>query len=395
MARQISVAAFAITTIIAIFFGILFTPNGIPGIFHWAPNLHPILIGFNPSFAQSKHHIQRLRSLLHTIDLRRQHALVTGSNSGIGYEISKLLYRQGAHLTMVCITEQRCDEAMERIRNEQYDDDGDINYSREATVSSLIMDLSSLQSVQSAATTFLQRNTKLDMMFLNAGIYTAVDKFDSTKQLPLSVDGIEKVFATNVVGHHLLYCTLEPLLLKSNMARVVYTSSFMSYNPSLFFGHHDIFPTDLQSLNAGDSSWVQSVLTYSRSKLALILLTKSMVRRLQEQNVTNVYINAANPGLVRSPMQYDILGPLPSRYYRISKWIQDYQSMWTPMDASLTLLYLGVAIDDIQHKNINGKFYSPVAVEVVSPPEISMNEKIQDEVWNFCDELVKEFIATK
>ena len=119
-----------------------------------------------------------------------------------------------------------------------------------------------------------------------------------------------------------------------------------------------------------------------------------MVRRLQEQNVTNVYINAANPGLVRSQMQYDILGPLPSRYYRISKWIQDYQSMWTPMDASLTPLYLGVAIDDIQHNNINGKLYSPVAVEVVYPPEISMNEKMQDEVWNFCDELVKEFIAT-
>jgi hypothetical protein len=68
--------------------------------------------------------------------------------------------------------------------------------------------------------------------------------------------------------------------------------------------------------------------------------------------------------------------------------------MWTPMDAALTPLYLGVAIDDIQQKNINDKFYSPVAVEVASPPEIAMNEEMQDKVWNFCDELVKEFILT-
>ena len=92
------------------------------------------------------------------------------------------------------------------------------------------MDVSSLQSVSKAAKTYMQQHSdKLDMLFLNAGVYTAASEFDSNSPLTLSKDGIEMVFATNVLGHHLLYNLLQPILFKSNMARVVLTSSFMSH----------------------------------------------------------------------------------------------------------------------------------------------------------------------
>jgi len=258
-----------------------------------------------------------------------------------------------------------------------------------APIHPLLMDVSSLQSVQKAAKIYMQQHSdKLDMLFLNAGVYTAASEFDSNSPLALSKDGIEMVFATNVLGHHLLYKLLQPILFKSNMARVVLTSSFMSYT-SFDYG----VATDLQTLNTGDSSLKHSVKVYGQSKLAQIMLVKSMNKQLQQENISNVYINAANPGIVRTPMQYrhSLKASNPPLVNTMTKWIQDKQNMWNATEGALTPLYLGVATNDIQQMKINGRYYSPMAVEV-SPPTIALDTELQDKVWEFCNDLIKDYV---
>ena len=128
--------------------------------------------------------------------------------------------RQGTSVTMACRSPQRCFAAVDKIRKE----DG---YSG-APISPLIMDVSDLKSVQRSAKTYLKHNDNpLDMLFLNAGILYEEPEKGATELLT-SKDGIEKVFATNVVGHHLLYRLLEPALHNSTMPWVVSSSSIAS-----------------------------------------------------------------------------------------------------------------------------------------------------------------------
>ena len=100
MARLLSI----FVTLFAILIGATFTPSGIPGIFHFvATYIHSSTEGITPSFAlpQSQWKFD-LTQLLEQTDLRGQNALVTGANSGIGFEISRLLSRQGASVTLAC-----------------------------------------------------------------------------------------------------------------------------------------------------------------------------------------------------------------------------------------------------------------------------------------------------
>ena len=125
------------------------------------------------------------------------------------------------------------------------------------TVDTKLVDFSSLVSVRDFSISFKESNNKLDVLYLNAGIGSASQEEDGSPSL--SVDGIEKVFATNLVGHHLLFKHLEPLLSKSENSRVVLTSSFFGF---LAHGTPNI-STDLDSLNYKEDP----IGIYAQSKL--------------------------------------------------------------------------------------------------------------------------------
>merc|ERR1711959_205781 len=100
------------------------------------------------------------------------------------------------------------------------------------------------------------------MLFLNAGISGAAKTPEG--RIPLSEDGIELVFATNFVGHHLLYKILAPLIKAAGVARVVLTSS-ASHWDSYEYG----VATDLNTLNNAIPSLANE--QYGQSKLAQVL----------------------------------------------------------------------------------------------------------------------------
>jgi NAD(P)-dependent dehydrogenase (short-subunit alcohol dehydrogenase family) len=258
------------------------------------------------------------------------------------------------------------------------------------------MDVSDLSSVQKAAKTWLMHNeeTPMDMLFLNAGIF--YDANDDDTALPLSKDGIEKVFATNVVGHHLLYRLLEHALQKSKMARVVSTSSVAGIGwlppyslPYRFGDTSPIIPATLQELNAGKPSSAFAFALYGRSKLAQAVWSKALTKRLGDQST--IYVNSAHPGAVFTPLAGGKYFPnwWPPFFSHAIQYLEE-QLLWTSTEGALTELYLGVAMDEIREKNIRGRYYHPQSHEYNHPH--AGDELLQKNVWNFCEELVKPFL---
>ena len=315
---------------------------------------------------------------------------MTGANSGIGFEISRALSRQGASVTMACRNPQKCFVAVDKIRNEA-------GYSG-APLRPLIMDVSDLSSVQKAVGAYLMdRKKPLDMLFLNAGIFST--EHDTTAKIPTSKDGIEKVFATNVVGHHLLYRLLEPTLQNSTMARVVVTSSVASINwlppyalPWRFGDTSPLIPATLKELNAVVSpSLLRPYALYGRSKLAQVAWVKALTRRLGKEST--IYVNSAHPGVVQtnminayeSKMKGEMPSFLPSFLIDMHLYLLNLIN-WSANEGALTELYLGVATDEIQRNNVRGRYFHPQSVEVSHP--YADDEELQESVWTLCEEVV-------
>lgn len=347
-------------------------------IFHWLAHLDDSLIGLLPAVTPTNSW-SFTHEQLQTVDLRGQVALVTGANSGIGLEISKAVSRQGAAVVLGCRSPQRCFKAADEIRS-------DDRYSG-APVTPLLMDVSDLTKVQQSAKIFMRNHDKLDMLFLNAGIFT-------DEQNPLSVDGIETTFATNVVGHHLLYRMLEPLLLNSTMARVVSTSSLagMSWLPKemqLSSNAKELNDWNHPLVFNWSPDFIQPFYKYGRSKLAQVAWSKALTRRLGPDS--SIYVNAANPGAVSTPMTKE--RHLPPIF---PKFVQNWRATlvnnvcWTSEEGALTELYLGVATDEIRQKQVRGRYFHPQSKEVTN--SYAENVELQENVWKLCEVLVEKFL---
>jgi retinol dehydrogenase-14 len=357
---------------------VLFSP--IPtklGFYRWiAEAKAPELIGFTPAYLYGvpwKYSFEEL----YKSNLTGQTAIVTGANSGIGYEISLNLARLGAEVTMACRNPTKCEKAAERIR---------ANESTKGKVKSMLIDTSSLSSVKAFAEAYLKANQdqSLDMLFLNAGIGFLDNK---PKCLPNSEDGIEMIFATNYVGHHLLYRLLETLLEKSKLARVIQTSSNGSFDTYSYK-----VATDMETMHRCHGPFnarKAENLSYGQSKLAQIVWSKALTKRLGPDST--IYVNAFNPGATDTAIWDKIIED--SRASQIFRSFVDWMRsnvMWTAGEGALTGLFLGVAVDRLVQDNIRGRYFHPQAIEVTNPS--AENEVLQNDLWEFSEELVEEFL---
>jgi len=360
----------AFVAVFAAIVGIFLTPIPRKVGFYRALSKHiPELTGLFPAFADEYGFTrEQLASLT---NLQGQHALVTGGNSGVGYETAKELARLGVSVTIGCRNAKKCENAAERIRANK-----DV---KSGSISTLLIDTSSLASVKQAAANFAESNSVLDMLFLNAGISSAGSLPDGSA--PLSEDNIELVFATNFVGHHLLYKMLEPLLLKSEMARVVVTSSAASFHT---FSYK--VATDRETLNNVRIGMGTEV--YGQSKLAQIFWAQELTQRLKANNHSNVYVNAVHPGAVHTEIWNK--NPLIPNFLQETIILYLRQNvMWTAAEAALTMLYLGTATEELRVNNIRGQYYHPQSVRLENP--LANDPVLQTKIWDFSDELVKDF----
>mmetsp|Transcript_4232 Transcript_4232/g.5498 ORF Transcript_4232/g.5498 Transcript_4232/m.5498 type:complete len:380 (+) Transcript_4232:123-1262(+) len=364
----------------AVLLGIILSP--IPtklGLYRFIASKKPQYIGLSPAFHYGipwKYTYEELYS--NCSQIKGQTALITGANSGVGYQTAKTLAKCGVHVTMACRNLTKCQNAAKKIVEQSKHDGVDIN-----DISTMTVDTSSLKSVQKFSKEFLTQHEdhgSLDMLYLNAGY----GGYAHGEPLALSEDGIELVFATNYVGHHLMYRILEPLLLKSKMARVIQTASAASFDT---FEH--IVATNLEQLNDPNpiSRTNRSMNYYGQSKLAQILWVKYLTKRLG--NTSNIFANALHPGAVDTGIWDKFEGRFPSIIMEIVNYLRR-TVMWTAEEGTLTQLYLGVAIDKLVQENVKGKYFHPQAQEVVNP--LSLNENLQSALWEFSESLVSPFL---
>jgi NAD(P)-dependent dehydrogenase (short-subunit alcohol dehydrogenase family) len=145
-------------------------------------------------------------------------ALVTGANSGIGYQAALELARHGAHVLLACRNAARGQAALERLKREAPGAAADL----------VEMDMASLASIRSFATAFAGRGIPLDLLINNAGVM-ALPKREVT------VDGFERQFGTNHLGHFALTGLLLPQLLAASAPRVVTVASLAHRNGKIDF----------------------------------------------------------------------------------------------------------------------------------------------------------------
>ena len=134
-------------------------------------------------------------------------ALVTGANTGIGFEAARALARKGAHVALACRNENKGREALDRIRRE----------APAASVELLPLDLASLDSVRSCAADFQAKHQRLDLLINNAGVMVPPRS--------QTAEGLELQIGVNYFGHFALTGLLIDTLLATPGARIVTLSS--------------------------------------------------------------------------------------------------------------------------------------------------------------------------
>jgi NAD(P)-dependent dehydrogenase (short-subunit alcohol dehydrogenase family) len=197
---------------------------------------------------------------------------VTGASSGLGFETALALARMGATVALLCRSEERGAQARDRIAAETGSD----------ALQVVHCDHANLDTVRAAAGELLGRFDALHVLVNNAGLMIP--------QRRITVDDLEETFQVNHLSAFLLTALLRDRLAASAPARVVTVSSAAHRGLSLDFD-------DLQSVSRYDGLGV-----YARSKLANVLFTYELARRLEGSGVA---ANTLHPGLVRTRFGHD------------------------------------------------------------------------------------------
>jgi NAD(P)-dependent dehydrogenase (short-subunit alcohol dehydrogenase family) len=205
-------------------------------------------------------------------DLAGRTAVVTGANSGLGFETALALAGAGAHVVLACRNQDKGGIALDRIHEKV--PAADVELDR--------LDLADLASVREFASAFSSRHEGLDILVNNAGVM-AVPRRETA-------DGFEMQFGTNHLGHFALTGLLLPSLLARPGARIVTVSSELARLGHLHFD-------DLQGV-ARYGKWS----AYARAKLANQLFTLELSRRATDRNVDLVSVSA-HPGYAATNLQ--------------------------------------------------------------------------------------------
>ncbi len=196
-------------------------------------------------------------------------ALITGANSGIGWDAARALAEHGARVVLACRTRSKAQDAKERI----------LDRAPGATIDLVDLDLSSLASVREAAAQVTGDYEHLDVLVNNAGIMAVPDQ--------RTADGFEMQFGTNHLGHFAFTGLVLPRIRSVGGSRIVNVSS----------GAHKFGRIDFDDLN-----WEQQYSpwrAYGRSKLANLLFTYELQRRLSGAGVPTIAV-ACHPGGART-----------------------------------------------------------------------------------------------
>ena len=264
--------------------------------------------------------------------------MITGANSGIGKAASLSLAKMGATLVMVARNKERGEVARSEVVKESQNNSIDL----------LLADLSSLESVRQLATEFQKRYSKLHVLINNAGIFN--------QRRSVTADGYENTFGTNYLAPFLLANLQLDLLKASAPSRIINVSSVGHYN-----GHINFDDLNLEKEYGG---WK----AYGQSKLALVLFTHELAKKLHGTGVT---VNSVHPGTVATNIWSRPLGPL-GFIMALPKLF-----MTSPEQGAETIVYLA---SSPEARDLNGEYLEKRKVKKSS--DESYDEEIAQRLWD-------------
>lgn len=272
--------------------------------------------------------------------------LVTGATSGIGKQTALELANQGATVVLVARNRSKGQATLEEIRGKTGNQNLDL----------LIADLSSQASIRALAQEFRRKYSKLHVLVNNAGGVFATRK--------TTVDGLEYTFAFNHLAYFLLTNLLLDVLEASAPARIVNVSSGAQGMGKINFD-------DLQGTQRFSSQ-----AAYNQSKLANVLFTYALARRLEG---TGVSANALHPGVVRTnfgrvdtPLLWRIFFPLIDPF------------MLTPEKGAATAVYLAASPEV---EGVSGKYFA--FKKAIRSNPVSYDQAVQERLWKISEELTR------
>ena len=270
--------------------------------------------------------------------------LITGATSGIGEVTARELARRGMHVVIVGRSAERVAATVARIKQ-----------ATGVEVETLIADLSSQAGVRSVAEAFLQRHQRLDVLINNAG------GFFASRQI--SADGIELTWALNHMSYFLLTNLLTDILRASAPARVVNVSSDAHRSGVMRWD-------DLQ-FTRSYNGWA----AYAQSKLANILFSNELARRLEGTGMTS---NALHPGFVATRFAHNngiIWGGLMALMQRLFGI--------TPEEGAQTSIYLATASEVA---TISGRYF--VKSRETSPAPQAQDMAAAARLWEITERMI-------
>ncbi len=276
--------------------------------------------------------------------------LITGASNGIGKETAVELAGMGATVVMVARDERKGRAAQSEVK-ERSGADADL----------LLADLASLEDVRKLAGEYRSRHDALHVLINNAGAYN--------KQRELSKDGYEMTIAVNHLAHFLLTDLLLDQIKASAPARIINVSS----------GAHSGAKIDFDDLQ-GEQGYGVGMGAYGQSKLANVLFTNELARRLEGTNVT---VNSLHPGVVRTGFGRNSGGVIGAAFGVLQVVARPF--FLDAAKGAETSIYLATSPDV---EATSGKYF--VKKEAVDSNAISTDPEVAQQLWDVSEELVKQ-----
>ena len=270
--------------------------------------------------------------------------LVTGATSGIGKVTATALASQGAEVIIAGRNQQKAEDTLQQIKSETGNE----------TLQYLLADFADLEQVRDLAAAFKERFSRLDILVNNAGAF-----FNTRRETPY---GVEKTLLVNHLAPFLLTTLLLDTLQASAPARIVNVSS----------DGHKLATMDLEDL--GFKRGFSGMKAYGRSKLANIMFTYELARRLEGGNVI---VNALHPGDVATDIwrtNFSIIGPA-------LKWIMSLFSL-SPQEGADNSIYLA---SSPEVEGVTGKYF--VKREPAQSSPTSYDEGLAQRLWEISENL--------
>ena len=290
-------------------------------------------------------------------DLTGKVIIVTGANSGLGYEATKIYAEHGATVIMACRSIERAQTAKDKIMIAHKGSNLDL----------MELNLGSLKSINEFVTSFKKRYKKIDILMNNAGIMTV--------PYGLTEDGFELQNGVNHLGHFALTAQLFDVIKKTPHSRIINIASAAHKAGKMDFDNY--------LFEKGKYSKIKS---YGRSKLSNLLFTYELDRRIKAKGL-DIKVLAAHPGSSSTGL---------ARYLNSKRYERIAASIFNKMSQSPyhgTLPQVRASLDE---EALGGQYYGPSGImEMKGKPVLVKSNKrshnLEDakKLWDISEELTK------